>query len=73
MTFNAKNALLGHRGQVTASLRSCEYSKNDELCMNKIQYKAIVLYWNYKNNVYKVENLKEKSSRLSKTNKNLTR
>ena len=47
----------------TASLRSCEYSKNDELCINKIHYRTVILYLNYKNNVYKVENLNEKSGR----------
>ena len=47
----------------TASLRSCEYSNFDELCMHKIHYKTMILYLNYKNNVYKVENLNEKSGR----------
>ena len=56
----------------TASLRSCEYSKNDELCINKIHYRTVILYLNYKNNVYKVENLNEKSGRYLKMLKNLT-
>ena len=56
----------------TASLRSCEYSNFDELCMHKIHYKTMILYLNYKNNVYKVENLNEKSGRWSKILKNLT-
>ena len=47
----------------TANLRSCEYSNFDELCMHKIHYKTMILYLNYKNNVYKVENLNEKSGR----------
>ena len=33
----------------------------------------MILYLNYKNNVYKVENFNEKSGRQLKTNKNLTR
>ena len=50
-------------GQPTASLRSCEYSKNDELCINKIHYRTMILYLNYKNNVYKVENVNGKNGR----------
>ena len=42
---------MGHKtyGQTTASLRSCEYSKNNKLCMIKIHYKPIILYLNYIN------------------------
>ena len=50
-------------GIATASLRSCEYSKNDELCINKIHYRTMILYLNYKNNVYKEENVNEKNGR----------
>ena len=34
---------------VTASLRSCGYSKNNELCMKKIHYTTMILYLNYMN------------------------
>ena len=47
----------------TASLRSCKHSNFDDMCMHKIHYKTMILYLNYKNNVYKVENLNEKSGR----------
>ena len=33
----------------TARLRSCEYSKNKELCMIKIHYTPMILYLNYIN------------------------
>ena len=33
----------------TASLRSCEYSKNNKLCMIKIHYIPMILYLNYIN------------------------
>ena len=59
------NSVIGHpvTSSCTASLRSCEYSNFDELCMHKIHYKTMILYLNYKNNVYKLENLNEKSGR----------
>ena len=48
------------------------YSNFDELCMHKTHYKAMILYLNYKNDVYKIKNLNEKSGRCSKILKNLT-
>ena len=36
-------------GKPTASLRSCEYSKNIKLCKVKIHYRPMILYLNYIN------------------------
>ena len=41
-----------------SGLRSAEHSKNNKSFKNKIHYITMILYLNYKNNVYKVENVK---------------
>ena len=55
----------------TASLCSCEYLKINESCNDKIHYKTMILYLNYKNNVYKVENVNKRSSRWENNPKTL--
>ena len=46
-----------------SGLRSAEHSKNIKSFKNKIHYITMILYLNYKNNVYKVENVNEGGGR----------
>ena len=42
---------------IHSGLHSAEHSKNNKSFKNKIYYITMILYLNYKSNIYKVENV----------------